>query len=58
MAYRMTIISDSAKIGQMSNGDFDLEIFDPADPEAGPIYEVNIPRDDAEEIAKYMLKRS
>lgn len=54
MSYRMTLIETlpdgtDVRIGQKSNGDFDITIGDNV---------LIIPRDSAEDIAKYILRNS
>jgi hypothetical protein len=57
MAYRMTEISEKTSVGQMQNGDFEIEVWDEEDPdkESQTIY---VPSEDAEAVAKYILQRS
>ena len=55
MAYRMTIISDQVRIGQRSSGDFHIEVFEVPGNEPE---EIIVPRDDADEVARYILRHS
>ncbi len=59
--YRMTMISDEVRIGRTSAGDFNIEVrstFIGEDGEQEPSTEIFIPGQDAEEVAKYILRNS
>ncbi len=59
--YRMTLISEEVRIGRTSTGDFNIEVRSSImdeDGEREPSSEIFIPGQDAEEIAKYILRRT
>lgn len=59
MAYRTERITEQVRIGETSKGDFNIEIYSPSwrDPNA-TMEEIFIPADAAEDVAKYILKRT
>ena len=56
MSYRMEQVGDRVRIGQMSTGSFDIEVYPEKD--FGGDYEaIILPWDHADEVAKHILKR-
>lgn len=58
MSYRMTKISDRTRIGQRSNGDFDIETHTKDENGETVVESVFVPLWDAEDVAKYILRNS
>ena len=58
MSYRMTRISDTVRIGQRSNGDFDIEVEAENDDGELVAESVFVPSSAAEEVAKYLLRNT
>ncbi len=57
--YKMISISEQVRVGQTSDGDFDIEVWPPTlEGERSRPDGVLLPRGDAEEVAKYILRNS
>ena len=57
MAYRMSIISEHTRVGVTSKGEINVEVWAEEIGE-GEASETFIPAQDAEEVAKYILRKT
>ena len=57
MAYKMTQIGEKVRIGQRGDGYFDIEVW-PEGFGEGEMDSVLLPEDAAQDVAKYLLRKS
>lgn len=59
MAYRMSRVSDRVKIGQRSDGSFDIEVYTPSiDNPESTVEEIFLPIDAAQDVAHYLIRNA